>query len=697
MYALARPAIGAAAAAKVVLIAITTFGASVVLRGLIDIRLLLPHVPMEFWVLAGLAVVADVRPFSLPSRARRTTAVLLSICFTFAIMLLWGIGAAIVVQTFSLACGALRQRLSLAWALFTASRFGLALVAANTVLNLFGPPAFGLGHRLSRVDVLAVIAAGAAWFLVNYALMVIEIRLRHGTAWRHTLPRTFGHTLVSTGALLLLSPVLVSAPTAWVILLILAPVIAVSQMARLSGEQQEQIRVDQLTGLLSRRALAAEVDDLMAEAERHRRSKANRFAMFLLDLDGFKNVNDALGHAVGDRLLADVGRRLAATVRPGDLVARLGGDEFAVVAVRVADVEQARTLALRITQELMQPAYLDDLPLDVSASIGVAVYPLHGDDFATLMQHADVAMYEAKRRGGAVAVYNAQSDHHSAERLSLLSDLRRALENPEHTDEIAIYYQPQVTLKTGDVVGVEALLRWNHPGQGLINSEELLRAAEQSAVMHLLTSRIVDDVVTQVARWNSAGLRLEAAINVSVRDLHTADVVDHLRDRLQREGVKAEQIKIEITETALMPDPRRVLATVRQLTDLGVGLSLDDFGTGYSSLLHLRHLPVTEVKIDRSFVQTMADDPHDEAIVRSIIELSRGLGLRVVAEGVEHEAVSRMLAAAGCDTAQGWYYGAPMPAADLASWLTRQSQPAEAGASPDIEARLSRRGLGGDR
>jgi EAL domain-containing protein (putative c-di-GMP-specific phosphodiesterase class I) len=273
-----------------------------------------------------------------------------------------------------------------------------------------------------------------------------------------------------------------------------------------------------------------------------------------------------------------------------------------------------------------------------------------------------------------VAVYAPESDHNSPERLSLLADLRRALENPSAT-EIAFYYQPQVELATGEVIGVEALLRWHHPDRGLVDPEELIRVAEHSAVMRLLTLRVVDDVVAQLAKWSADGLTLRSAINVSVRDLHTGEIVDRLAERLVHHGVGAGQIQLEITEGALMADPRRVLTTLRRLDRLGIALSLDDFGTGYSSMQHLRRLPLAEVKIDRSFVLGMADDSDDEAIVRSIIELSGALGLRVVAEGVEDERTFRLLAAAGCDVAQGWFYARPMPADQLASWLSRYRPP----------------------
>lgn len=224
-----------------------------------------------------------------------------------------------------------------------------------------------------------------------------------------------------------------------------------------------------------------------------------------------------------------------------------------------------------------------------------------------------------------------------------------------------MYYQPQIAIATGEVVGVEALLRWRHPRRGMVDPGELIQVAEQSAVMRLLTRRVVDDVVAQVAAWSAAGITLRAALNVSVRDLHTGEIADQIADRLARYGVRPEQLQVEITEGALMADPRRVLASITQLHRIGVGIALDDFGTGYSSLQHLRRLPLSEVKVDRSFVLGMADDPDDAAIVRSMIELAGALGLRVVAEGVEDERTWRLLHAAGCDVAQGWFHARPMP------------------------------------
>ena len=674
MYRLAPPA--TAGAAIKVGAAVAIGGASLLVRGLVDIRVALAHVPSAFWVLAVLAVVADALPFAVPGAARRARPVFVSVCFTFAIMLLWGAGPAVAVQAVSVTVAGIRQQLGVARTLFTMGRLSAALVAADAVLSASGTPAFTIGEPLGRADVIAVAVAGLVWFVVNYLLVIVKLRVLQGATWRQILTRTFPHELLSAAALLSLAALLVSASTDWVIALILVPVIAVSQVVRLSEGQDRLVRFDQLTGLLSRRALAEEVADLTSRFDRRGREESpadTRYALLLIDLDRFKTVNDALGHAVGDRLLAEVARRLERLVRPGDAVARLGGDEFAVIAKRVGTLEHARAIAGRIEADLRQPVYLDGLPLDVSASIGIAVCPLHGSDFVTLLRHADVAMYSAKHREATVAVYSPQADQNSVARLNLLADLRRALEDPDRAHEITLEYQPQVVIATGEVVGVEALLRWQHPDQGSVRADETVHIAEHSAVMQSLTHRVIDEAVAQLAAWRAAGIVLRVSINVSVRDLHTTTIVDHLRDCLRREQVPGQQVELEVTETGVMTDTRAVVGTLQQLAQLGVGISLDDFGTGYSPLLHLRRLPLSEVKIDHSFVKTMATNSDDEAVVRSIIGLTHALGLRVVAEGVEDSTVAGLLVEADCDVAQGWHYGRPMRPNDVSAWLARRA------------------------
>ncbi|MEV0939883.1 EAL domain-containing protein [Micromonospora wenchangensis] len=760
-----------------------------------------PGLPAAFWTMAVLAVGCDARPF-VPSGRRQTSAVFPSTCFTFAILLGWGLGPAVLVQAVAVAVSGVRLGHAPWRTTFNAAQYACALAAAYLVLRL-GPGGLFDGDRLGWTDVLAVGGATVTWFVVNYGLVSTALRLRFGGRWWPAVRQGLPFELLSTGSLLLLAPVLVTAAraSAALIPLVLVPLFAVYRMAHLSDEQVQLAALDPLTGLPNRKALLAEVaEQVHRHAERVARGEPGaRVALLLIDLDRFKNVNDALGHAVGDRLLVEVGARLAGVVGDRDLLARLGGDEFAIVAGGLDGVDEARELAGRVVAALTEPVSLDGLPLDVGGSIGIALFPDHGEDYATLMRHADVAMYDAKHRNDTVAVYAAESDHNSAERLGLLADLRRVLENrpeagrtvrggdgaalpprlapddgpdraprpgvdagpgpasgtrtgsgirtgvggtgrwwlprrrsrpaPAHPDEllnriltgadpvrrhgaapahlppaptpdtgpaatppapaaevgeITMYYQPQVAIATGEVVGVEALLRWRHPRRGMVDPEELIRVAEQSAVMRLLTYRVIDDVVAQLAKWSAAGTTLRAALNVSVRDLHTGEIVDRIADRLAGHGVRPDRLQLEITEGALMADPRRVLATITRLHQLGVAISLDDFGTGYSSLQHLRRLPLSEVKVDRSFVLGMAGDADDAAIVRSTIELAGALGLRVVAEGVEDERTWRLLYAAGCDAAQGWFYARPMPAEELTAWLARY-RPLSPVPSPDAE------------
>ncbi|HEX8627521.1 MAG TPA: EAL domain-containing protein [Catenuloplanes sp.] len=659
--------------------------------------------PPAFWVMAALAVVVDAWPFT-PADRRYGGTVLPSVCLTFAILLAWGAGPAMVVQAVAVLAACWRHRRSPARVVFDIARFALAFAVADGVLLLAGGTAFALGARPQPTDVAWAVAAAAAWFALRYGIVAAAVRLRGGHRQWAAVRRGLVFELLSTGSLLLLSPVLLAGALASpaLIALVVVPLYGLHRMVRLFAEHEQLARLDPLTGLANRKALLGEAAD---QAARHAARRALGFAdhhlvLLLLDLDGFKHVNDALGHAVGDRLLVAVADRLAGAVGPQELVARLGGDEFAVLAPRLDGPEAARRLADRLAAALREPVSLDGLPLDVDASIGVALYPQHGEDFVTLMRHAEVAMYEAKQRGDAIVLYTPESDHSSPERLSLLADLRRTLESDpgsggaDDPGEITMYYQPQVAIGTGEVIGVEALLRWRHPRRGMVGPAELIRVAEQTAVMRLLTRRVVDDVVRQLAGWAAVGINVRAALNVSVRDLHTGEIVDQIETLLAEHGLPASRLQIEITEGALMADPHRVLATIARLDRLGIAIALDDFGTGYSSLQHLRRLPLAEVKVDRSFVLGMSTDADDAAIVRSIIDLAGALGLRVVAEGVEDERTWRLLHAAGCHAAQGWFHARPMPPAELVDWLARYrptvlTPAVPGGAAPRLRAATS--------
>jgi diguanylate cyclase (GGDEF)-like protein len=639
----------------------------------------LEGVTPAFWVIAGLGVIVDLRAFATVG-PRRSAIVYPSIAFTFALLLGWGLGPAVVAQSAAVVVSSIRLRHAPWRAVFNISQYALSFAAAERVLVISNAPPLSqmadAGWDSTVVlAVLSYLGAGCAWLVVNELLVLTAVWLRFRDSLPRTLTRTLRPDLLATLSLLALAPVIVAAGNASPLLvpLMLVPLIAVNDLARYSADEQRSSVRDELTGLPNRKALNAEIRAqirMFGVLARRRPDDQRRMALLLLDLDQFRRVNDALGHSVGDRLLATVAERLLATIGADGMVARLGGDEFAVFAPRVQNQSAANILAERLADALGEPVTLDGLPLDVAAAIGVAVYPDHGAEFTALLRHAEVAMYDAKDRSARYAVYTPESDQNSPERLELLADLRRALELAR-PDEIQLFYQPQVELSTGEVVGVEALLRWHHPRGGVVNPEHLIKAAERTAVMRLLTSRVLEDAVVQLAKWRAYGLVLRTSVNVSVRDLHWPDFADQLAKLLNDHGVPPNQVQLEITEGALMADPRRVLVTLHRLDTLGVALSLDDFGTGYSSLQHLRRLPLAEVKIDRSFVLGMATDPDDAAVVGSIIDLARALGLRVVAEGVEDDSTRRMLAAGGCEVAQGWYFARPMPADELVSWLAK--------------------------
>ena len=617
--------------------------------------------PAACWLMAVLAVAVDARPYLIPSR-RASSVILPSVCFVFAITLAWGFPVALAVQLLAVAVAGSRMRQPVRRTVHLALQHAVALGAASGVAALVS---LRIGSRPDWDDALLTVVAAGAWILARYG--VAALVARWASQRRGLRRRGRGIEVLAAAALLLLGPVVLATAQvglAFVPLVLLA-LHAVHRTVRSAGEYERAARVDALTGLPNRRVLHATVNDRGGgRAER-------RLALLLLDLDRFRAVNDALGHSVGDRLLVEVAHRLADVVPEHDLVVRLGGDEFAVLATRVDGPSAARRIAHHLAEALSRPFALDGMPVDVTASIGIALQREPGGDGAALLREAEAAMYDAKQRGDQIAVYGPDASHHSPDRLALLAELRRALRADTPEDGITLFYQPQIAIATGEVVGVEALLRWRHPERGMVGPEELIRVAEPTPVMRLLTGRVLHDVVAQLGAWRAAGRPLRAAVNVSARDLHAGDIAERIRGLLIEYAVPADLLQLEITESALMADPHRVLDTITRLDRMGVAISLDDFGTGYSSLQHLRRLPLAEVKIDRSFVLGMATDRGDAAIVRSVIDLAEALGLRAVAEGVEDERTWRSLAAAGCHAAQGWFHARPMPAEDLAVWLTR--------------------------
>ncbi|WP_456847151.1 putative bifunctional diguanylate cyclase/phosphodiesterase [Cellulomonas sp. P5_C6] len=436
---------------------------------------------------------------------------------------------------------------------------------------------------------------------------------------------------------------------------------------RLQATALENARLallDSLTGLPNRRMLAERMRRTILEAE----ETGSRVGLMLLDIDRFKDINDSLGHDRGDELLEQVAERLRGALRDDDIVARLGGDEFAILLPDVRSVANAERLARRVRGLFVPPFMLGELPLHVDTSVGVACLPDHATDPSSLMRTADVAMYAAKHHRTGVSVYSADEDDSSPARLVLLGDLHRALTpGPDAPRELRMHYQPKIELETGRTVGLEALMRWVHPTRGVLPPTTFIPLAEQSGLIHDVTRYALTECVTQLAAWREEGRATPVAVNLSAHDVTTAAVVDLIESLLEEHAVPPDLLEVEITETALVADPSRVVPVLERLGALGIRVAIDDFGIGNTSISQLRDLPVDELKIDRLFVADLGADGREgsEVVVQAMVDLAHSFDLRVVAEGVEDEATAAILRRLGVDQAQGFLYSQAVPAADL--------------------------------
>ena len=443
----------------------------------------------------------------------------------------------------------------------------------------------------------------------------------------------------------------------------------ITELKRYQDELEHQANHDALTGLANRNLLKDRLHQQLALAHRYKRT----FSVAFIDLDNFKLINDSLGHDVGDRLLRIAGERLAACVRDGDTVARPGGDEFVLLVAERSNEGGAYRVVQRVMAALAPPFQIDHREFNVTCSVGIASFPRDGQDAETLLRNADTAMYRAKESGrNTFQLYSSEMNVNVGERLSVETDLWRALER----DELRLYYRPKVELKTGRIIGTEALLRWQHPVRGMILPGKFIPVAEESSLIVQIGRWVIETACAQNVAWQNAGLpHVPVAVNISARQLHNKDLVPSVRSALAASGLEPKYLEIELTESAAMLSVDRAMSTLSELRAMGVQVSLDDFGTGYSSLSHLKRFPVTRLKIDQTFVRDLATDVDDAAIVRAIIVVAQELSLDVTAEGVETAQQVAFLTAHNCSEAQGFYFARPSPAKDVLALLERRTLP----------------------
>jgi diguanylate cyclase (GGDEF)-like protein len=529
----------------------------------------------------------------------------------------------------------------------------------------------------------AVLLAGIVGYGVNAALVAMHVRVSTRTPIVEVLREmhvgVFGEFILSYMGLALFSVVVATTFVKigpWSIAVFIAPLAFARQMftrthslqeatVELAAKQQENEYLalhDSLTGLPNRALFLRDLHGSVAALE-----PGQRVGVMIMDLDHFKEINDTLGHHMGDELLKEIGPRLSSCLRDGDLIARLGGDEFGVVLPDLPDEAMAVRVAERLLEQLEQPIAVEGLALDVSGSIGIAIYPRHSDDVETVLRRADVAMYSAKEAGSGFEMYSPSLDRHNPHRLTLVSQVRKGLEE----QEFVLHYQPKIRLADGAMTGAEALIRWEHPERGLVPPDDFIPLVERTVLLRPLTQFVLEEALRQWHVWSRRGLDVEVAVNLSPRSLLDVQLASEVDELLRRWNVPPSALTLELTESFMMAESGRSIGTVAALSEVGVRLSIDDFGTGYSSLSHLKRLPIREIKVDRSFVTNMLQDANDAMIVQATIDLGRNLGLQVVAEGVEDAATSDRLRELECDLAQGYRFSRPVTAADLTALLER--------------------------
>jgi diguanylate cyclase (GGDEF)-like protein len=601
-----------------------------------------------------------------------------STTFTFAILLTFGTAAAVLAQAVGSLGSDVVQRKRLKHLAFNVSQYVLAVVAAGLTHDLIAGPM--LSSELGVLQLVAVLAGGAVFFAVNTGAVAIAVSLSSGARIKDAIAGDLIRQSATESVLIGLAPLAVVALDRNLVLLPLLalPLLAVQRAARHAQMSEHLAMHDPLTGLPNRAKFYSRLHRAITTAD-----PGDCVALLLVDLDRFKEINDTLGHHYGDEVLRQVAQRLRQRIGEDATVARLGGDEFAILLPGLESGEAALEIAEAARRSLTAPLDAAGIRLDLGGSVGVATFPDDGSDVETLLQRADIAMYEAKSGRTGVERYSREQDANSLMRLTLAGELRRALEQ----GEFVTHFQPKIDLLANRAGGAEALVRWDHPQRGTIPPDVFIGIAEQTGFIVSLTMRVLDEAIRACSHWHRHGAPLTVAVNLSARVLLEPTLPDTVAAICRAHRLPADALVLEITENMVVANLDRVLPTLTRLAEHGISLSIDDFGTGYSSLEYLKLLPVAELKIDRGFVIGMRSDPRDAAIVRSAIHLGRSLGLRVVAEGVESHQHHDELTALGCDQAQGFHYSHAIGDAQLLSWAADYDEVAGV-------ARLDRRRLG---
>ncbi|WP_236685719.1 putative bifunctional diguanylate cyclase/phosphodiesterase [Demequina oxidasica] len=573
--------------------------------------------------------------------------------FILALIAVAGVGVAVLVQAIASIADDVIRRREFKKSLFNTAQYGLSVVCASAVYSwMSGNPFLAVPSGVEPKDIIALLVAGVVMVSVNWLLVTTVVSIAAELPFWSVLRDDAQSSIVTHIVLLSVGGIaaLVAADGLVALMLLAAPVVAAHLFAASAARHAHDATHDALTGLGNRGQANYELRGALREA---RQSDDDGPGFVFLDLDHFKDFNDALGHPVGDKILCEVAERLKAATPEHSSVHRLGGDEFAVV-VR-GGVGESTQVAHDLVASLDAPIKVDDLELLVRVSAGVAVAPMHGTDVETLMKNSDIALYRAKVERDQVSMYSHEFDVNSAERLQLLVDLRAALDSRQ----LEVVYQPQFNLADRRMVGVEALVRWNHPTRGTVYPDEFIPLAESSGLIFPLTAFVLDEALSQLARWRASGYFMRMAVNLSARHLSDLALPERVAEVADRHGVSLGSLVLEVTETGIMSDPVRADLVIRALRERGVAIAIDDYGTGNASLSYLKRLEIDELKVDRSFVSNIGADHQDLVIVRSTIALALALGLRVVAEGIEDESTAVSLQELGRVVGQGYHLGRP--------------------------------------